>query len=115
MIPKLPSHLRDRPTLGQEDPRAANLQWFRQAETGLFLHFSPASVLAGGKQAWQAIDSTYQEIHHRFAFTGNIDESVFIGESDYRSGYLVARCEIVTPVEGHLEHFLEIFIIHIFV
>jgi alpha-L-fucosidase len=44
----------------------AGLARFRAAETGLFLHFSPASVLADGNQGWQSVDATYRRIHRRF-------------------------------------------------
>jgi len=66
MIARLPAYLNGCQDDWRVDPRAANLQWFRQTGQGLFLHFSPASLLAAGKQGWQMIDTAYQQIHRRF-------------------------------------------------
>jgi alpha-L-fucosidase len=65
-VPQRPNYLDDRSADWRKDPHAANLEWFCEAGRGLFLHFSPASALAGGTGEWQALDTTYQDIHDRF-------------------------------------------------
>jgi alpha-L-fucosidase len=46
----VPSYLRDYATLYGDDPRAAALEWFREARYGLFLHFGLYSLL--GRHEW---------------------------------------------------------------
>ena len=62
----VPAYLQDSRDAWQADPRNTNLKWFQDAGFGLFLHFSPASVLDGGADAWKAVDVTFQRIHERF-------------------------------------------------
>jgi alpha-L-fucosidase len=38
-IPDMPAYLAEYAELYKEDPRAANLKWFQNAEYGLFLHY----------------------------------------------------------------------------
>jgi alpha-L-fucosidase len=64
--PKVPDYLRACEESWQKNPHAASLQWFKEAGSGLFLHFSPASVLAGGTQEWIMLDAVFQQIHNRF-------------------------------------------------
>ncbi len=61
-----PEYLAEHAADWRKDPLAANREWFVKAGAGLFLHFSPASVLAGGEAEWQALDTTYRQIHNRF-------------------------------------------------
>jgi len=42
---QIPAHLADYETLYGENPRAAALQWFRDAKSGLFLHYSRRSMV----------------------------------------------------------------------
>src|SRR5579872_1574042 len=48
--PSVPAYLRGYEKLYAENPRAAAVEWFRQARFGLFLHFGPYSLL--GRQEW---------------------------------------------------------------
>ena len=48
--PSVPTYLRGYEKLYAENPRAAAVEWFRQARFGLFLHFGPYSLL--GRQEW---------------------------------------------------------------
>jgi alpha-L-fucosidase len=63
---KCPEYLAEHAADWRKNPRACNREWFRKAGSGLFLHFSPTSVLAGGEAEWQALDTTYQQVHNRF-------------------------------------------------
>ena len=48
--PAVPSYLRGYEDLYRTDPRAAAVQWFREAEFGLFLHYGLYSLL--GRHEW---------------------------------------------------------------
>ncbi len=43
----VPAYLKDYADLHQSDPRAAGLQWFRDAKFGLFMHYGLYSLLGG--------------------------------------------------------------------
>jgi alpha-L-fucosidase len=45
----VPRYLRDYAALYAEDPKAANLQWFRDAKFGLFMHYGVYSLLEQGE------------------------------------------------------------------
>ena len=45
----IPTHLSGYEGLYEQDPRAASVQWFRDAKFGLFVHYALASLLARGK------------------------------------------------------------------
>ena len=54
---KLPAYLKDYASLWEEqDQRKASLNWFKDAGFGLFIHFSPASQLAGGTDEYAELD-----------------------------------------------------------
>ena len=50
-LKEMPSYLEGYEELWEKDPKAANLAWFKNADLGLFIHFSPASVVGSGKWA----------------------------------------------------------------
>jgi alpha-L-fucosidase len=47
--PTLPSYLEDYAQAFKEDPRQANLEWFEQADYGMFIHYGLYSQLAKGE------------------------------------------------------------------
>lgn len=68
-----PSYLQDYSELYQEDPRKANLQWFKDARFGMFIHYGLYSQL--GKGEWvQLIDTIpldeYAQLKDRFTASG---------------------------------------------
>ncbi|HIE50297.1 MAG TPA: hypothetical protein EYP85_00940 [Armatimonadetes bacterium] len=44
----VPAHLKGYEELYEKDPRAAALQWFREAQFGLFMHYGLYSLLGRG-------------------------------------------------------------------
>ena len=46
----VPSYLRGHEKLYGQDPRAAAIEWFRQARFGLFMHYGLYSIL--GRHEW---------------------------------------------------------------
>jgi len=67
--PNVPSYLKDYAAVYAENPKAAALEWFRDAKFGLFLHYGLYSML--GKDAWvqyrQNISvSEYEKLKNKF-------------------------------------------------
>lgn len=54
--PEVPSYLSDRSDVYKEDPRKANLEWFKQAGYGMFIHYGLYSQL--GKGEWVQLRDT---------------------------------------------------------
>jgi alpha-L-fucosidase len=46
---KAPNYLSEYAQLYQEDPRKANLEWFKEARFGLFMHYGVYSLLEAGE------------------------------------------------------------------
>ncbi len=67
--PQIPSYLSGYEKLYEKDPRAAALQWFREAKFGLFMHFGLYSILNRGEwvQLKEKIPvATYAKLKDRF-------------------------------------------------
>jgi alpha-L-fucosidase len=67
--PEIPSYLKGHERLFGEDPRAAALQWFREARFGLFLHYGLYSL--EGRHEWLQLRekipvATYAKLKERF-------------------------------------------------
>ena len=58
----MPGYLKGYETLWAKDPRAAGMEWFKQANYGLFLCLSPASQV--GQTGWQRADSNWANQWH---------------------------------------------------
>lgn len=57
---EIPSYLKGYEDIYNKNPRQAALQWFKNAKSGLFVCFSPASQLAGGTQEWLQLDNWHK-------------------------------------------------------
>jgi alpha-L-fucosidase len=60
--PSVPGYLRRYAVLWAEDPRAASLDWFKKAEFGMFITFSPASQV--GQDGWLKADRGWANNWH---------------------------------------------------
>jgi len=58
----MPGYLKGYETLWAKDPRAASLEWFKQAKFGMFMHFSPASQV--GQDGWLRADRNWANQWH---------------------------------------------------
>ncbi|MGM9701683.1 MAG: alpha-L-fucosidase [Prevotella sp.] len=56
-----PAYLKAYEKQWKADPHQASLEWFKQAGFGMFVHFSPASVLPGGTDEYIKTDSWFVE------------------------------------------------------
>jgi len=75
---EIPSYLKDYKTAYQKNPKEANLQWFKDAKYGMFIHYGLYSIL--GKGEWVQLRDTipvseYAKLKDRFtAKNFNADE-----------------------------------------
>lgn len=58
---EIPSYLKEYSSVYAKQPKQAALQWFKDAGFGMFVHFSPASQLAGGTDEWMRLDNWFQQ------------------------------------------------------
>ena len=58
---RVPSYLTAYASLYAKDPRAAAVQWFKDARLGLFVHYALASVLEGGKPEYLKLTEELDE------------------------------------------------------
>jgi len=61
----MPGYLKGYESHGDRDPRAANLAWFKHAQFGMMICFSPASQV--GTQGWFQANPTWTSWHNRNA------------------------------------------------
>lgn len=57
----LPNYLKNYGMLWNKYPKEASLKWFKDAGFGMFVHFSPASILAGGTAEYDKFDPWFQK------------------------------------------------------
>lgn len=57
----LPNYLKGYGVLWEKQPKEASLTWFKNAGFGMFIHFSPASQLAGGTTECAQIDPWFEK------------------------------------------------------
>ena len=70
---QIPAYLKDYQELYRQDPRAANLQWFNDAQFGMFIHYGLYSQL--GKGEWVQLRDTipleeYARLKEQFTASG---------------------------------------------
>lgn len=97
----VPSYLQDYEAAYRENPRAANLQWFREADFGLFMHYGLYSILEKGE--WVQLRDTipvaeYARLQSQF-FAENFDPD-FITELALEAGM-----EYITITAKHHDGF----------
>lgn len=56
----LPGYMKKYGAIWKNDPKKASLEWFRDAGFGMFVHFSPASMLPGGTSEGEKLDSWFE-------------------------------------------------------
>lgn len=56
----LPHYLKPYESIWNNSPKEASLKWFKEAGFGMFVHFSPASVLSGGTAEYDKIDPWFK-------------------------------------------------------
>lgn len=62
---KIPGYLKGYESQWEKDPKAANLAWFKEAQLGMFIHFSPASGI--GNSGWGKLNSDWAQMHRKNA------------------------------------------------
>ncbi|MFC2125964.1 alpha-L-fucosidase [Bacteroidota bacterium] len=85
----VPPHLKDYTELYQQDPRAANLKWFKEAGFGLFMHYGLYSQLGEGEWVQLSHDppipvSDYDSL--RLTFTAENFNAEFITDLTVEAG-----------------------------
>lgn len=56
----IPDYMKGYESIWNNNPKEASLAWFRDAGFGMFIHFSPASMLSGGASECGKLDSWFE-------------------------------------------------------
>ena len=99
--PVVPSYLKDYESLYVNNPRAAAVQWFKDATFGLFVHYSLASLCTDGKAEYvrmteeKGYNKANKELFKKFdARNFNVDEICDLA--------IAAKMKYVTFTTQHL-------------
>lgn len=57
----LPDYMKGYESVWKYNPKKASLEWFREAGFGMFVHFSPASMLPGGTSEYSKLDPWFEK------------------------------------------------------
>lgn len=57
----IPNYLKKYESTWNKNPKEASLEWFKKADFGMFIHFSPASILANGTTGFSELDPWFDK------------------------------------------------------
>ncbi len=57
----IPGYMKKYETVWKNNPKGASLKWFKEAGFGMFIHFSPASILSGGVSEYTELDPWFEK------------------------------------------------------